>query len=125
MRDQAEVCEVSLDLGVEDWLRSCVAERRSVLVEQVHELLGDQLGGHQQVLPPVGLHGVVARPGHVVGDGAGGELCLTNVTEISSKMDCLACNRENICSKLLRKIFCMNHETHWPQFYVFPSDIFN
>ena len=39
--DEREVREVSLDGRVQDLLRAGVAERGAVLVQQVHQLLGD------------------------------------------------------------------------------------
>ena len=39
--DEAEVGEMPLDLRVEDDLRPRVTQRRPVLVQQVHQLLGD------------------------------------------------------------------------------------
>ena len=41
VRDEAEVGEVALDRGVEDLVRPRVAQRGPVLVEQIHQLLGD------------------------------------------------------------------------------------
>ena len=90
MSDQREVGEMSLDVWIQDGLRPSVAQRRPVLVQQIHQLLGDDLGRHQQVLPPELLHGVAVGPGHVVSDGARGELCLTNITKVSSEMNGLA-----------------------------------
>ena len=107
------------------YLRSCVAKWWSVLVEQIHQLLGDDLGRHQQVLPPELLHGVAVGPGHVVRDGSRGELCLTNITKVSSEMNGLAWKSGKYFRKLWGEILCMNHETHWPQFYCVLGDIFN
>ena len=41
MRDHGEVGEVTLDRRVEDLVRAGVAERGTVLVQEVHQLLGD------------------------------------------------------------------------------------
>ncbi len=41
MRDQREVSQVTLDGRIQDLRRSSVAERGSVLVQQVHQLLDD------------------------------------------------------------------------------------
>jgi hypothetical protein len=41
MRDQREVSQVTLDGWIQDLRRSSVAERGSVLVQQVHQLLDD------------------------------------------------------------------------------------
>ena len=42
MGDHGEVGEVPLDAGLEDGLRVGVAQRAAVLVQEVHQLLGDQ-----------------------------------------------------------------------------------
>lgn len=41
VRDEREVRQVTLDVRLQDDLRPRVAQRRSVLVEQVHQLFGD------------------------------------------------------------------------------------
>ena len=78
---------MSLNIGIQDRLRSGVTQRRPVLVQQVHQLLGDSLGGQYQVLPPVLLHGVVLGPGHVLCYLPGWELCFTNITKVSRQMN--------------------------------------
>ena len=47
------------------------------------------LGGEDEVLPPVLVHGVVVVPGHVLRNLPRRELRLTHVTEISCQMNCL------------------------------------
>ena len=47
VRDEAEVGEVPLDRRVEDLVGPRVAERRAVLVQQVHELLHDDPAGRE------------------------------------------------------------------------------
>ena len=59
MCDEGKVCEMSLDVWIQDGLRTGVAQWRPVLVQQVHQLLGDGLGGEDEVPPPVLVHGVV------------------------------------------------------------------
>ena len=105
MGDHGEVGEVPLDARVQDRLGSCVAQGGPVLVQQVHQLLRygsakvrDQLRdiflpwpvsllcSEHQVLPPVLLRRVVVEPHHVVRDLPGGELCLTDVTKVSSQV---------------------------------------
>ena len=90
MGDEGEVGEVPLDAGLEDGLRVGVAQRAAVLVQEVHQLLGDGLGGQHEVLPPVLVHGVVVVPGHVLRNLPRRELRLTHVTEISCQMNCLS-----------------------------------
>ena len=41
VRDERKMRQVALDVGLQDDLRSCVAQRRPILVEQVHQLFGD------------------------------------------------------------------------------------
>ena len=53
------MCEMSLDVWIQDGLRTGVAQWRPVLVQKVHQLLGDGLGGEDEVPPPVLVHGVV------------------------------------------------------------------
>ena len=42
MGDEGEVGEVPLDAGLQDHGRLGVAQRAAVLVQEVHQLLGDQ-----------------------------------------------------------------------------------
>ena len=88
--DEGEVGEVPLDGGVQQGLGPRVAQRAAVLVQEVHQLLGDGLGGQHEVLPPVLVHGVVVVPGHVLRNLPRRELRLTHVTEISCQMNCLS-----------------------------------
>ena len=90
VRDHREVCEVPLDVGVEDGLGPGVTQGAPVLVQEVHQLLGDGLGGEHQVLPPVLLHGVVGGPRHVLRDLPGWKLCLANIAEVPGQMNSLA-----------------------------------
>ena len=90
MGDEGEVSEVPLDGGVQQGLGPRVAQRAAVLVQEVHQLLGDGLGGQHEVLPPVLVHGVVVVPGHVLRNLPRRELRLTHVTEISCQMNCLS-----------------------------------
>lgn len=53
MRYEREVRQVTLDRRVEDVLRAGVAQRRSVLVQEIHEFLGDLLRVHQNFFPLV------------------------------------------------------------------------
>ena len=93
MGDHGEVGEVPLDVGVQDGLRPGVAQRAPVLVQEVHQLLGDGLGGQHQVLPPVLVHGVLSdSAGHVLRDLPGRELRLANIAEVPGEMNGLACN---------------------------------
>ncbi len=41
VRDEGEVRERPLDARVKNLLRSSVAQRRAVLIQQIHELLGN------------------------------------------------------------------------------------
>ena len=105
MGDEVEVSEMSLYTGLQQGLGPGVAQGGPVLVQQVHQLLRygsakvrDQLGdiflpwpvsllcSEHQVLPPVLLGRVVVEPHHVVRDLPGGELCLTDVTKVSSQV---------------------------------------
>ena len=88
--DHREVCEVPLDVGVEDGLGPGVTQGAPVLVQEVHQLLGDGLGGQHQVLPPVLLHGVVGGPRHILRDLPGRKLCLANIAKVPSQMNSLA-----------------------------------
>ena len=90
MSDHREVGEVPLDVGVEDGLWPGVTQGAPVLVQEVHQLLGDCPGGQHQVLPPVLLHGVLGGPGHVLRDLAGGELCLTDIAKVPGQVNSLA-----------------------------------
>ena len=89
------MCEMSLDVWIQDGLRTGVAQWRPVLVQKVHQLLGDGLGGEDEVPPPVLVHGVVLRPGHELGDLSSRKLRLTHVTKVSSKMNSFACNNDS------------------------------
>ena len=53
--DHREVGEVSLDSRLQDRLGVGVAERRPVLVQEIHQLLTDEIGLEQELLPPVDL----------------------------------------------------------------------
>ena len=53
--DHGEVREVSLDGGVHDGCGPGVAERRPVLVQEIHQLLADEIGLEQELFPPVDL----------------------------------------------------------------------
>ena len=55
MGDHGEVGEVSLDAGLQDRLGVGVAEGRPVLVQEIHQLLADEIGLEQELLPPVDL----------------------------------------------------------------------
>ena len=109
VRDEREVSEMSLNTGVQEGLGPGVAEGGPVLVQQVHQLLRDgseisriNLRKHSltfcllcskyQVLPPVLLGRVVVQPHHVVRDLSGGELCLTDITKVSSQVYRLSWN---------------------------------
>ena len=92
MRDQRKVREMSLYVGIQDGLRTGVAEGRAVLVQQIHQLLGDGLGGEDEVPPPVLVHGIVLRPRHELRDLPSGKLRLANITKVSGKMYRLSCN---------------------------------
>jgi len=41
VRDERKVRQVALDVGLQDDLWSCIAQRGSILIEQVHQLFGD------------------------------------------------------------------------------------
>ena len=51
VRDEAEVGEVPLDRWVQNLLRPRVAERRAVLVQQVHQLLCDNSARRSDRMP--------------------------------------------------------------------------
>ena len=89
MSDHREVGEVPLDVGVEDGLGPGITQGAAVLVQEVHQLLGDCPGGQHQVLPPVLLHGVLGGPGHVLRNLASGELCLTDIAKVPGKVNSL------------------------------------
>ena len=61
VRDQREVREVPLDGRVEDLLGPGVAERRSILVQQVHQLLGDHPAKKNGMRILSAVKGVLAR----------------------------------------------------------------
>ena len=88
--DHREVGEGPLDVGVEDGLGPGVTQRTAVLVQEVHQLLGDCPGGQHQVLPPVLLHRVLGGPGHVLRDRSRWKLCLTDITKVSGKVNSLS-----------------------------------
>ena len=50
MRDEREVCKMALDAGVEDLLGTRVAERGAVLVQEVHQLLGNHSENDEQTM---------------------------------------------------------------------------
>ena len=50
MSYKREVCEVSLDGGIQDRLWSGVTQRRPVLVEKIHQLFADHPGKRQALL---------------------------------------------------------------------------
>ena len=50
MSYKREVCEVSLDGGIQDRLWSGVTQRRPVLVEKIHQLFADHPGKKQALL---------------------------------------------------------------------------
>ena len=83
MRDHGEVGEVPLDAGLEDGLRVGVAQRAAVLVQEVHQLLADESGLEEELLPPVDLRGVGLVPAHVLRHLPGRELRLADVAEVS------------------------------------------
>ena len=89
VRDLRKVGEVPLDVGVEDGLGPGVAQGAAVLVQEVHQLLGDSLSGQHQVLPPVLLHSVVGGPRHVLRYLPSRKLCLANIAEVPSQMNSL------------------------------------
>ena len=89
VRDHREVGEVPLDVGVEDGLGPGVAQGATVLVQEVHQLLGDSLSGQHQVLPPVLLHSVVGGPRHVLRYLPSRKFCLANIAEVPSQMNSL------------------------------------
>jgi hypothetical protein len=43
---------MSLDVGVQDHGRLGVAQGAAVLIQEVHQLLGDEAGGEEELLPP-------------------------------------------------------------------------
>ena len=53
--DHGEVSEVSLNAGIQDWLRVGVAERRPVLLKEIHQFLDDQTSLEIDLFPPVDL----------------------------------------------------------------------
>ena len=93
MRDHGEVGEVSLDARLQDGLRVGVAQGAPVLVQQVHQLLADEAGLEDELLPPVDLGGVAVGAAHELGDLARGELGLADVAEVPGEVDSLAFNK--------------------------------
>ena len=91
MCDERKVSEVSLDVGVQDhgWLG--VTQGRAILIEEVHQLLGDQAGGQEQLLPPELFRDVRVPPGEELRHLLGGKLGLAHVAKVSSQMNGLAC----------------------------------
>ena len=85
MSYQRKVRQMTLDVGIKNWLRSGVTEGGPVLIQQIHQLLHDHLGEHDHVLPPVLVHGVVAapRPRHVLRDLPSWEFRFTHIPKIS------------------------------------------
>ena len=48
--DEREMGEMTLDRRIQDLLRTGVAKRRSILVEQIHQFLGDHSGREKKVM---------------------------------------------------------------------------
>ena len=84
--DHGEVGEVTLDAGLQDRLGVGVAQRGPVLVQQVHQLLADEIGLKQELLPPVDLGRVGLVSTHVLCHLSGRELRLTNVAEVPGEV---------------------------------------
>ena len=83
MCDHRKVSEMSLDVGVQDhgWLG--VAQGAAVLIQEVHQLLGDEAGGEEELLPPELVRDVRGAPGEELRHLFGGELGLTHVAEVT------------------------------------------
>ena len=88
--DHREVGEGPLNVGVEDGLWPGVTQRTAILVQEVHQLLGDCPGGQHQVLPPVLLHRVLGGPGHVLRYRSRWKLCLTDITKVPGEVNSLS-----------------------------------
>lgn len=88
MRDEREVSQVTLNRRVEDVLRARVAQRRPVLVQEIHQLLRHLLRVHQDLFPLVRVVRLVGvGPGQVLGNLPRGEFRLANVPEIARQMN--------------------------------------
>lgn len=90
--NEREMCEVSLDGWLQDYLRPSVAQRRPVLVQQVHQFFGNLLGSENEVLASVLFCWVGVLTTQVLCYLPGWELCLTHVPKISCQVDGLAFN---------------------------------
>ena len=82
---------MSLNVGVQDHGGLGVAQGAPVLVEQVHQLLGDQPGGEEQLLPPELVGDVPRPPREELRHRLGGELGLTDVAKVPRQVNGLAC----------------------------------
>lgn len=90
MGDQGKVSEMSLNVGVQDHGRLGVAQGRPVLVEEVHQLLGDEPGGEKQLLPPELVGDVPRPPREELRHLLGGKLGLAHVAKVTRQVDGLA-----------------------------------
>jgi len=82
VRHEGEVREVALHGGVQLGRRVGVHQGRAVLVQDVHQLPGDDLGGVDQLLAPERVAGVRVLPREELGHLLGGELVLAHVREV-------------------------------------------
>lgn len=89
--DEREVGKVSLNGRVEDVLRSSVAQRRPVLVQEIHQLLRHLLGVHQNFFSFVGIVRLVCVwPGKILADLPRRKFCFADVAEVSRQVNCFA-----------------------------------
>lgn len=83
MCDHRKVSEMSLNVGVQDHGRLGVAQGAAVLIQEVHQLLGDEAGGQEQLLPPELVRDIGGPPGEELRHLLGRELGLAHVAKVT------------------------------------------
>lgn len=96
VRDEREVREVTLDRRVEQDLRPGVAQGRSVLVQQIHQLLRDLLGRLQQLLAPICVMRFVMLPAQVLRYLASREFRFAHVPADKSRHSSYFCHLQEL-----------------------------
>ena len=75
---------MSLNVGVQDHGRLGVAQGTAVLIQEVHQLLGDEAGGEEELLPPELVRDVRGAPrGEELRHLLGRELRLAYVAKVT------------------------------------------
>ena len=82
-----------LDILVQNnsWLG--VTKGRPVLIQEIHQLLRDDPGGQEKLLPPELVRDVPGPAREELRHLLGRELGLADVAEVSGEVDGLACNK--------------------------------